>query len=151
MNIELLANVRNGHAEAFRVKRERPLPGRTREGAHVVVLEPRIRVHEIGVAYFTQDRGQKDVGDGEILARDPLTPVQPSLQPIEPPLGDIEPSSLARSVATSINVPIWFSAISSERPSIPPVAMSLSKVRWISGIIRRLSGLGDAQSRKLRS
>src|SRR3954470_5643213 len=89
--VRFSTNVRNGHAEAFGVKAERALPGRTREGACIVFLQPWIRIQEISLAHFAQHRGQKDIGDGELPARDPCASVEPSLQPVQPPFGDLEP------------------------------------------------------------
>lgn len=50
----------------------------------VISLESGIGIDEVGLADFPQDGGEEDVGDGEIVAGDPFTAVQPPLQPAEP-------------------------------------------------------------------
>src|SRR4051812_18435366 len=76
-----LPNLLNRHPKAFCVKLQRSLPGRTRVRAREEVLDPRVRVHEINVADFPQNRGQQNVGDGEFRAGDPLAAIKTALQP----------------------------------------------------------------------
>jgi hypothetical protein len=50
-----------------------------------------MRVHEIGRAYFPQDRGQQNIGDGKFRAGDPFAAIEAALHPAQKPVGQLDP------------------------------------------------------------
>src|SRR5688500_2717104 len=74
-----LADIVDVHADSLGVEAEGALPSRTGLGPLVIGLDPRIRIHQVGLSNAAQDAGHDDVGHREIGAGDPLASFEAAL------------------------------------------------------------------------
>src|SRR5688572_4104315 len=84
-----LSDVVDAHAESLGVKIQRALPRRSSEAPLVVALGLRERSQQVGLADTAQHARHHDVGDGEIVAGDPLAVLEASLDIGEPAVGEL--------------------------------------------------------------
>ena len=84
-----MADVVDAHADSLGVEAEGALPGRAGMGPLVVGLDPRMRLHQVGLADAAQDGGHHDVSHREVGAGDPLAAFEAALDVTEPAAGEL--------------------------------------------------------------